>query len=100
MVRCVDKGQALEGLLICLTPSSASRPPLQIAACADVTVVSVADVSAEALEKEKAIEMEKEDIKSKPEAIRWVWVGGQRAEESSIHASVPVLGLQGAADER
>ena len=43
-------------------------------------MVSVADVSAEALEKEKAIEMEKEDIKSKPEAIRCVGVGwmGQR----------------------
>ena len=77
MVRCVDKGQALEGLLICLTPSSASRPPLQIAACADVTVVSVADVSAEALEKEKAIEMGKEDILSKPEALRCVVIWGR-----------------------
>ena len=27
---------------------------------------------AEVLERERAIEMEKEDLKSKPEAIRWV----------------------------
>ena len=34
-------------------------------------MVSVSDVPAEVLEKERAIEMEKEDLKSKPEAIRW-----------------------------
>ena len=52
------------------------HPFLQIAACPEVTVVSVADVPADVLEKEKAIEMEKEDIKSKPEAIRCVcWRG-------------------------
>ena len=45
---------------------------LQIAACPEVTVVSAADVSPEVLEREKAIEMEKEDIKSKPEAMRCV----------------------------
>ncbi|EFN57590.1 hypothetical protein CHLNCDRAFT_34804 [Chlorella variabilis] len=50
---------------------------MQIAACAEVTVVSAADVPAEVLEKEKAIEMEKEDIKSKPEAIRWKIVQGR-----------------------
>ena len=54
----------------CLPLPSVLTP--QIAACAEVTVVSAADVPAEVLEKEKAIEMEKEDIKSKPEAIRWV----------------------------
>ncbi len=50
-------------------------PPVclpQIAACADVRYVSAADVPAALLEKEKAIEMEKEDIKSKPEQIRCV----------------------------
>jgi elongation factor Ts len=36
-------------------------------------VVSATDVPAEVLAKEKAIEMEKEDIKSKPEAIRCVF---------------------------
>jgi elongation factor Ts len=45
---------------------------LQIAACPEVTVVSAADVDPEVLEKERAIEMEKEDIKSKPEGIRCV----------------------------
>ena len=35
-----------------------------------MTVVSTADVPAEVLERERAIEMEKEDIKSKPEAMR------------------------------
>lgn len=43
---------------------------LQIAACADVRYVSVSDVPADVLAKEKAIEMEKEDLQSKPEAIR------------------------------
>lgn len=36
--------------------------------------VSAADVPAEVLERERAIEMEKEDLKSKPEAIRWVFL--------------------------
>ncbi|KAI8113284.1 hypothetical protein M9435_003288 [Picochlorum sp. BPE23] len=43
---------------------------MQIAACPDIAVVSTEDVSAEMLEKERAIEMEKEDLKSKPEEIR------------------------------
>ncbi len=41
-------------------------------------MVSVEDVPAEALERERAIEMQKEDILSKPEAIRcvlWVLLG-------------------------
>ncbi|PRW58941.1 elongation factor Ts [Chlorella sorokiniana] len=50
---------------------------MQIAACADVRYVSAADVPAELLEKEKAIEMEKEDIKSKPEQIREKIVQGR-----------------------
>ena len=44
--------------------------PPQIAACPDVTVVAAADVPAAVLERERAIEMEKEDLKSKPEAMR------------------------------
>ena len=43
---------------------------MQIAACPEVTVVNATDVPAEVLEKERAIEMEKEDLQSKPEAIR------------------------------
>ncbi len=53
--------------------TSSSLRALQIAACPEVTVVSATDVPAEVLAKEKAIEMEKEDIKSKPEAIRCVF---------------------------
>jgi translation elongation factor EF-Ts len=43
---------------------------MQIAANPEVTVVAVEDVPAAELENERRIEMEKEDIKSKPEAIR------------------------------
>lgn len=39
-----------------------------------VTVVSPEDVSAEMLAKEREVEMGKEDLKSKPEAVRWVAV--------------------------
>ena len=42
-------------------------------------MVSVDDVPAEVLAKEKAIEMEKEDIKSKPENMRWARRAGQLA---------------------
>ena len=42
----------------------------QIAASAEVTFVSTEDVPADFVAKETAIEMEKEDILSKPEAIR------------------------------
>ncbi len=55
-----------------------AKPP-QVAASPEVTVVSVADVPAEILEKEKAIEMEKEDIKSKPEQMRCVLLRRQVA---------------------
>ena len=50
---------------------------MQIAACPSVTVVSVEDVSQEMLEKERAIEMEKEDLASKPENIRGQIVQGR-----------------------
>jgi elongation factor Ts len=42
----------------------------QIAACPNVEYVSVADVPAEFVEKEKQIEAGKEDLANKPEAIR------------------------------
>ncbi len=44
---------------------------MQVAACPAVTVVAVEDVPAAELENERRIEMEKEDIKSKPEAMRY-----------------------------
>jgi len=50
---------------------------MQIAACPQVTVVSASDVPPEVLERERAIEMEKEDLKSKPEAIREKIVQGR-----------------------
>ena len=50
---------------------------MQIAACPDVTVVSTSDVPAEVLERERAIEMEKEDLKNKPEDIRGKIVQGR-----------------------
>lgn len=43
---------------------------MQIAACPEVSVVAIEDVPASELENERRIELEKEDIKSKPEAIR------------------------------
>jgi elongation factor Ts len=43
---------------------------MQIAASAEVTVVSVEDVSADIIKKETDIEMGKEDILSKSEQIR------------------------------
>jgi hypothetical protein len=45
---------------------------MQIAACPEVSVVAIEDVPEAELENERRIEMEKEDIKSKPEAIRCV----------------------------
>lgn len=43
---------------------------MQVAACSQVTVVDVADVPADVVDKERSIQMEKEDILTKPEAIR------------------------------
>lgn len=42
---------------------------MQIAAC-DVSIVAAEDAPADEVERERAIEMQKEDIQSKPEAIR------------------------------
>ena len=44
----------------------------QVAASPSATVVAAADLPAEELERERAIELQKEDILSKPEAIRCV----------------------------
>ncbi|KAK9804532.1 hypothetical protein WJX73_005435 [Symbiochloris irregularis] len=49
---------------------------MQIAAC-DATVVSVDDVPKEVLDKEREIELQKEDLQSKPEAIREKIVQGR-----------------------
>ena len=43
-----------------------------IAASPDVLVVNAEDVPADLLAKEREVEMGKEDIKSKPEAVRCV----------------------------
>ena len=50
---------------------------MQIAACPQITVVSTSDVPSEVLEKEKAVEMEKEDLQAKPEEIREKIVQGR-----------------------
>ncbi|KAK9914903.1 hypothetical protein WJX75_002062 [Coccomyxa subellipsoidea] len=52
---------------------------MQIAAC-DVSVVAAEDAPAEEVERERAIEMQKEDIQSKPEAIRGKIVEGRVAK--------------------
>ncbi len=41
-----------------------------IASCPEVIVVSPEDVPADVLAKERDVEMGKEDLKSKPEAVR------------------------------
>ena len=51
---------------------------VQIAAC-DATVVSVEDVPAELLESERLIELQKEDLKSKPEKIRCAFASASSA---------------------
>ena len=53
---------------------------MQVAACPSVSVVSAADFPAEVLERERAIEMKKEDLASKPEAIRAKIVDGRVAK--------------------
>ncbi|KAL3150404.1 hypothetical protein ABBQ32_000242 [Trebouxia sp. C0010 RCD-2024] len=50
---------------------------MQVAACSQVTVVDTADVPAHVVEKERSIQMEKEDILTKPEAIRPKIVDGR-----------------------
>lgn len=42
----------------------------QVAASGDTQVVALEDVSAEMLERERKIELQKEDLQKKPEAIR------------------------------
>jgi elongation factor Ts len=67
---------------------------LQIAACADVTVVSTDDVSEEMLSKEREIEMGKEDLLSKPEGIRSKIVEGRlekiRTSQVCMLAGMPM----------
>ena len=48
---------------------------MQVAACPQVTVVDTADVPTSVVEKERSIQMGKEDILTKPEAIRLVHLG-------------------------
>jgi elongation factor Ts len=50
---------------------------MQVAACEGVTVVAPEDVDPVWVAKERAIEMEKEDLKTKPEAIRSKIVDGR-----------------------
>ena len=58
-------------------------------------MVSTADVSGEVLEKEKAIEMEKEDIKSKPEAMRYVYCCAAPLLGHVVNVSLCLLSSQG-----
>ncbi|GAQ84335.1 Mitochondrial translation elongation factor EF-Ts [Klebsormidium nitens] len=53
---------------------------MQVAACPQVTVVSPDDVPAEIVAKEREIELGKEDLASKPEAIREKIVDGRMAK--------------------
>ncbi|GKE06890.1 polyprotein of EF-Ts, chloroplastic isoform X1 [Tanacetum coccineum] len=50
---------------------------MQVAACPQVEVLSPEDVPQETIEKEKAIEMQKEDLMSKPEQFKSKIVGGR-----------------------
>lgn len=43
---------------------------MQVAACPQVQFVSIEDIPKDSVEKEKALEMQKEDLQSKPENIR------------------------------
>ncbi|XP_017240202.2 polyprotein of EF-Ts, chloroplastic [Daucus carota subsp. sativus] len=60
---------------------------MQVAACPQVEYVNTEDVPAENVEKEKALEMQREDLLSKPEQIRSKIVEGRirkRLEELSL----------------
>lgn len=60
---------------------------MQIAACPNVEFVKVSDIPTDVVEKEKAIEMGREDIASKPEAMREKIVEGRiqkRLKELSL----------------
>lgn len=50
---------------------------MQIAACPNVDYISINDISEKIKEKEKTIELEKEDIKNKPETIKTKIVEGR-----------------------
>lgn len=45
---------------------------MQVAACPQVTVVDTTQVAADVVDKERSVQMGKEDILTKPEAIRSV----------------------------
>lgn len=65
----------------------ASDVAMQIAANPDVNFISVDDVPADMMEKEKALEMEKEDLAGKPDAIKEKIVSGRlrkKFEESAL----------------
>jgi len=68
----VAKGDLFKGIV--------ADVAMQIAANPTVEVVSTADIPAEVVEKEKAIEMGKEDLQSKPENIREKMVEGRIAK--------------------
>ncbi|CAI5943866.1 unnamed protein product [Closterium sp. NIES-64] len=53
---------------------------MQVAACPQVEVVSVEDVPAEQVAKEREVELGKEDLASKPEAVRGKIVDGRMAK--------------------
>jgi elongation factor Ts len=59
---------------------------MQVAASPGVTVVSVADVPADELAREREAELQKEDILAKPEAIRAKIVDGRVAKIASERA--------------
>ena len=50
---------------------------MQVAACPDIEYVNPSDADQEMVERERAIEMQKEDLLSKPEAIRAKIVQGR-----------------------
>lgn len=64
---------------------------MQIAACPDVVVVNTSDVSEELMAKERAIEMGKEDIMSKPEAIRYVSTENHCCDKNQLFGLVVSL---------
>lgn len=60
---------------------------MQVAACSNVEYVKVADIPAEVVEKEKEIEMGRDDLKNKPENVKEKIVQGRiekRLKEMSL----------------
>ena len=73
---------------------------MQLAASPTVQYVAKEDIPAEVFEREKQIEMGREDLKSKPEAIRWVGEVGEagggarkRVRNGHLHALPQVCGM-------